>query len=65
MEMRKKGSSNAQDRIDSSLGARPAHRVYHVLSDTVYRALAYPYSYSACPDLGRASVYVAATGIGC
>ena len=68
MKMRKKGLSNAQNRTDSSHGARPARRVYHVLPDTVYSALAYLYYSHFCPaspNFGRASAYVYAIGAEC
>jgi hypothetical protein len=67
MEMQKKGLSNAQNRADSSHGARPARRVYHILPDAVYCICTYFYLHSCpiSPNFGRASAYIHTVGVEC
>lgn len=73
MKMRKKGLSNAQNRTDSSHGARPARRVYHVLPDAVCCTFTYFYLYLylhlhfclTSPNFGRASAYIHTVGVEC
>jgi hypothetical protein len=60
MKVRKKGLSNAQNRADSSHGARPVRRVRRVLPNAICRTFTYLHLHfcPTFPNFGCAGAYI-------